>query len=187
MAQDDQFIYDDEFEEDEDSMEDMYLTFEVHTRDYGVNIKSVIEIVVLRSITEVPDLPDFVKGIINLRGKVIPLVDVRSRFQMPQEEYNDRTCVVIIESGNLLIGLIVDAVKEVLKISKEQMEPAPKIGNAYTSRFIDKVGKVGEDVKIILNLEKLLNEDEMKEINTMSQEGKAGAKEEGQEKEAAVS
>jgi purine-binding chemotaxis protein CheW len=178
MAIDDRLMYDDEFEEDEDTMEDMYLTFGVHNRDYGVSIRNVIEIVVLQTITEVPDLPKFVKGIINLRGKVIPLIDVRQRFQMATAEYNDRTCVIIIEINQLLIGLIVDSVKEVLKIPKEQMEPAPRVGGSYSSRFVDKVGKVGEEIKIILNLNTMLNEVEVKQMGDFKDEANQDSKKE---------
>jgi purine-binding chemotaxis protein CheW len=163
----DELNYEDDLEDNEDLMEDKYLTFRVHERHFGVDIRNVVEIVVLPYITEVPDMPSFVTGIINLRGKVIPLVDMRSRFLLPKAEFTERTCVIIIESNNYRVGLVVDSVDEVIKINKDQMEPTPRIGDSITSRFVEKIGKVGEDVKIILNLNKLLNEGEIEAVKSI--------------------
>lgn len=164
----DEFYLDEEENYDEDTQKDMYLSFCVDNKEYGIDISRVLEIIVLPSITEVPDMPIFVKGVINLRGKVIPVIDVRSRFSVASIDYNDRTCVIIVDSGQYLVGLIVDAVDEVIKITKDQIEPAPKIGDSFASRFIDSMGKFGDSVIIMINLEKLLSDEERNIINDAS-------------------
>lgn len=160
-------------EDDEDTMEDIYLTFALENRDYGLEVRHVIEIVGLPTVTAVPDMPLFVKGIINLRGKVIPVMDMRLRFQMPVQEYHERTCVIIISLKDKLAGLIVDAVREVHRIPESQMEPAPRLGEGMASRYIQSVGKVGEEVKLILNVDQLLNEDELQEIEEANKKATA--------------
>ena len=140
-------------------------TIALDDRDYGLEVQNVIEIVGLPAVTEVPDMPEFVKGIINLRGKVIPVMDMRIRFHMGEKEYHDRTCVIIVSLRDRLAGLIVDAVREVHRILEDQMEPSPRMGDAEGSRFIKAVGKVGDEVKLILDIERLLNEAELAEID----------------------
>ncbi|MCB1191552.1 MAG: purine-binding chemotaxis protein CheW [Leptospiraceae bacterium] len=150
-------------------MEGMYLIFAIEDREYGIEIKYLIEIVALHNITEIPDVPNFVKGVINLRGKVIPVIDIRLRFKFPSKDYHDRTCVVIVNIGSLVVGLIVDSVREVIKIPKESIEPAPRIGDSISSRFIQATGKIGDGVKILLNLEKLLYDKEAQELSNFNQ------------------
>lgn len=157
---------DDIDDEDEDTMENVYLIFAVDEREYGLEVVNVIEIKGLQSITEVPDMPAHVKGIINLRGKVIPVIDVRLRFKIVEQEYHDRTCVVIVNMKEMLVGLIVDAVREVVRIPEQQMEGAPRIGQSAGSRYIKAVGKVGESVKLILDLECFLSDKEMEELGS---------------------
>lgn len=155
---DDEF-YDDE--EDEDTQKDKYLTFHLGKETYGIEIYYVIEIVGIQKITEVPDMPEFVKGVINLRGQVIPVMDVRTRFKMAPREYNDRTCVVVVSVDDTDIGLVVDTVDEVADIPEADISPPPKIGKSASSRYIKGMGKTGEDVKIILDVNKLLFEEEL--------------------------
>ncbi len=147
-------------DDDEDTMKDKYLTFRIGKEIYGIEIAHVTEIVGIQKITEVPDMPDYVKGVINLRGQVIPLMDVRLRFRMAQEEYNERTCVIVARIEDTVIGLVVDTVEEVADISAENISPAPKVGKVAKNRYIKGLGKSGEDVKIILNISRLLFEDE---------------------------
>jgi len=153
-----------EDEDDEDTMQDVYLIFGCDDRDYGLEIKKVTEIVALQKITEVPDMPDFVRGVINLRGSVIPVLDVRMRFNMPVVKYHDRTCIIIAKLESTTIGLIVDAVREVAKILPDQMEPPPNISEGTGSRYVRSIGKIGDSVKVILNLENFLREDELQNI-----------------------
>ncbi|MBF0118925.1 MAG: purine-binding chemotaxis protein CheW [Desulfobacterales bacterium] len=158
----DDIFYDDE--DDEDTLKDKYLTFCLGQEEYGIDIKYVIEVIGMQKITEVPDVPDFVKGVINLRGQVIPITDVRMRFKMKPAEYNDRTCVVVVKIKDTQVGLIVDLVSDVIKISEDQVQPPPRINQKEGSRFIQGLGKVDDQVKILLNIEKLLYEEELEKI-----------------------
>lgn len=156
-------------EDEEDTLEGRYLIFSIGERNYGIEIKHITEIVGLHVITEVPDMPIFVKGVINLRGKIIPLLDVRSRFKLPEIEYNDKTSVIILNINNYFIGLIVDTVREVLKISSEQMEVTPRFGETG-NRFVKALAKVKEEVKVLLDVDRLLIEDEFKETELAIQQ-----------------
>ncbi|MDY6851236.1 MAG: chemotaxis protein CheW [Thermodesulfobacteriota bacterium] len=151
-------------EEDEDTQKDKYLTFQLGGEEYGVEIQYVLEVIGMQKITEVPDMPDFVKGVINLRGRVIPVMDVRVRFRMDPKEYDDRTCIVVVNILNTSIGLVVDVVSEVLGIPENQVQPPPKISRKTGGRFIQGLGKVGEEVKILLDVNKLLFEEELEQI-----------------------
>jgi purine-binding chemotaxis protein CheW len=147
--------------EEEDTQKDKFLTFRLANEDYGIEICYVTEIIGIQKITEIPDMPDFVRGVINLRGKVIPVIDVRTRFKLQPMAYGDRTCIVVVDIDQSVIGLIVDEVSEVLGIPAANIDPAPKTGKGTKSRFIQGIGKVGEQVKIILHVGQLLNDEEL--------------------------
>ena len=115
--------------------------------------------------TELPDTPDFVKGVINLRGKVIPVIDVRLRFMIEEREYDDRTCIIVVNINEVTVGLIVDSVAEVQDIPKENVEPPPNIRSSSSGHFIQGLGKIDKEVKILLNIEKLLFDDELDHIS----------------------
>ena len=151
-------------DDDEDTQKDKYLTFQLEKEEYGIEIYHVTEVVGLQKITPVPDMPDFIRGVINLRGQVIPVMDVRLRFGLQPRDYDDRTCVVVVNIQDTAIGLVVDEVREVLGIPEYQIEPPPKVSKNSTSRFIQGLGKVGEKVAIILNVQKLLYGDELAQI-----------------------
>ncbi len=146
-------------ETEEDTQKGKFLTFSLGQEFYGIEIKYVTEIIGIQSITGVPELPDYVKGIINLRGKIIPVMDVRLRFKKEPQAYNDRTCIIIIDVKDTDIGLIVDSVSEVLSISEEEVVSPPEI-NSNQNRYIKAIGKVGNDVKLILDCYKLLNDED---------------------------
>ena len=146
--------------DDEDTQEDKFLTFILSKEEYGIEIRYVTEIVGIQNITQVPDMPDFIKGVINLRGKVIPVMDVRLRFDIEERPYDDRTCIVVININEQAVGLIVDRVSEVLDIPKTEIELPPKIRRSERINFIQGLGKVGDKVKILLNANKLLYEEE---------------------------
>ena len=148
-------------ESEDDAMKDRYLTFRVGDEVYGIEIAYVTEIVGMQKITEVPDMPDFVRGVINLRGQVIPVIDVRARFRMEDRKYDDRTCVVVVQLNETSIGLVVDTVNEVMDIPAAQVSPPPKIGQGEGNRYIKGMGKVGEQVKILLDVSKLLFDEEL--------------------------
>lgn len=151
---------------EEDTQKGRFLTFSLGRETYGIEIKYVTEIIGIQTITEIPELPEYVKGIINLRGKIIPVMDVRLRFRKEAKEYSDRTCIVVVDVGDISIGLIVDSVAEVLSIPDQDIVEPPQLNNGFSNRYIKNIGKAGNDVKLLLDCEKLLTEDEVENINS---------------------
>lgn len=133
-----------------------YLTFLLDKESYGLSIRHVTEIIGLQAITAVPDVPEYIKGIINLRGKVIPIMDVRVRFGMDDRDYDARTCIIVINVSASTVGLIVDTVSEVMDIDDKQIDPPPTVGSAATQGFMQGVGKLEQEVKLLLDADKLL-------------------------------
>lgn len=142
----------------EDTQKDKYLTFLIDNEYYGIEIRFVTEIIGIQAIASVPELPGYIRGIINLRGKIIPVMDVRLRFRKEFLEYNDRTCIIVIDIGDISIGLIVDSVSEVLSIDEDNVVPPPDLRTGAQNRYIKGIGKVGKDVKLILDCDRLLND-----------------------------
>ena len=140
-----------------------YLTFKLADEEHGVEILKVREINGLMDITAVPQMPPFMKGVINLRGKVIPVIDLRLKFGLEEIEHTEETCIIVVDVGRG-IGIIVDTVSEVLDITSENIEPPPSMGASVGTSFILGMGKVGEAVKILLNVNKVLAGDELAEI-----------------------
>ncbi|ADH85359.1 chemotaxis protein CheW [Desulfurivibrio alkaliphilus] len=159
-------------ENEEDTQKDKYLTFHVNGEDYGIEIRFVTEIIGIQKITQVPDMPHFLKGVINLRGKVIPVMDVRVRFGMPEKKYDERTCIVVVDIEGTVIGLLVDQVQEVVDIPGSQVEPPPETSRGRHSPFLQGMGKIGDEVKILLNVEQLLVDEELRRINNAVWESK---------------
>ena len=149
---------------EEDTQKGKFLTFSLGNELYGIDIMYVTEIVGIQPITVIPELPHFIKGIINLRGKIIPVMDARLKFKKEPKAYNDRTCIIVIDVMELSIGIIVDAVSEVLNISDDDLVPPPSLNNGGR-KYIKSVGKSENHVTLILDCEKLLNENEMDELN----------------------
>jgi purine-binding chemotaxis protein CheW len=145
-------------------MEGKYLVFSLAEEDYGLSIRDITEIIGVQRITDLPDTPHYVKGVINLRGKVIPVIDVRIRFGIEPEEYTERTCIIVVNIRGNAVGLIVDSVAEVIDIPASQVEEPPKLNRGTGSRFINGLGKVGESVKILLDTQKLLYEEELEQL-----------------------
>ena len=155
---------DDDLFDDEDTQKDKYLTFRIANEDYGIAIANVTEIIGIQSITEIPEMPGYIKGVINLRGKVIPVMDVRKRFKLPEREYDERTCIIVAEIDGTSVGLVVDTVNEVADIPEEQVEPPPKSKHKGGS-YIQGIGKIGKEVKILLDINKILYEEELETIS----------------------
>ena len=168
MAEEDVVGMEDDLYDDEDTMKDKYLTFHLAGEDYGIEIAFVTEIIGIQKVTEVPDMPDFVRGVINLRGKVIPVMDVRTRFKLASRDYDERTCIVVVNIADNAIGLVVDEVREVADIPADQVEPPPRTTKGASSRFIKGMGKMDDEVKIILNVEQLLYEEELERITDVA-------------------
>jgi purine-binding chemotaxis protein CheW len=160
-------IMENEIDMEEDTQKGRYLIFALGKETYGIEIKHVTEIVGFQEVTELPELPVYMKGIINLRGKIIPVMDVRLRFKKEIREYNDRTCIIVIEIQNISIGLIVDSVTEVLSIGEQDIVEPPQMNKDLKNKFIKNIGKAGNDVKLLLDCEKLLTENEMENINSV--------------------
>lgn len=150
----------DEDEEEEDTQQDKFLTFFINKEEYGIDIRYVTEIIGVQNITEVPDMPNYIKGVINLRGKVIPVMDVRLRFGLEERGHDDRTCIVVINVEEQAVGLIVDRVSEVLDIPAGDIEPPPQMQRGKRGRLLLGMGKVDDGVKILLDAQKLLFEEE---------------------------
>ena len=146
---------------EEDTLRDMYLTFQLGKEDYAIEIRYVTEIVGMQRITEVPDMPGYVKGVVNLRGQVIPVIDMRLRFNMIDRPYDERTCIVVVNIRSRQVGLVVDTVNEVRTIEESNVSPTPKSGGCQSIEYISGLGKVGDEVKILLDANRLLFESEI--------------------------
>jgi len=145
--------------------EGKYLTFTMNKEEYGISILKIKEIIGMMAITTVPQTPDFVKGVINLRGKVIPVVDLRLRFGMESMEYNERTCIIVVEitgqAGTVMIGIVVDSVSEVLNIKGEEIEDTPTFGTKLNTEYILGMAKMEGGVKILLDIDQVLSAEEI--------------------------
>ena len=162
---------DEEIQSEEDTQKDKYLTFTLEDELYGIDISVVIEIIGILPITAVPEVPPYVKGIINLRGKIIPVVDMRLRFRRTPREYTDRTCVIVIEADGVLVGLIIDGVSEVRDIPEGEVVPPPKL-KAAQNRYVKGVGRLSDDrVVLLLDWQKLFSEEEAELYEAMADDG----------------
>ena len=141
--------------------EGKYLTFMLASEDYGIGILKIKEIIGMMPITSVPQTPSFVKGVVNLRGKVIPVVDLRLKFGMPAIDYTERTCIIVVEisgqTGAIKIGIVVDAVSEVLNIKGEDIANTPAFGSRVNIDYILGMAKTVGSVKILLDIDKVLS------------------------------
>lgn len=156
----DEQLWDDE---DENTQANKYLLFNLGQEVYGIPITHVINIIELQRITEVPDMPNHIRGVINLRGSVIPVMDLRLRFRLPEREYDDRTCIIIVRIAEKSVGFICDTVAEVHDIAPGDIEEPLLFRRDHDqARYISGLGKVGEDVRILLDVEKVLSEDDQR-------------------------
>jgi purine-binding chemotaxis protein CheW len=151
-------------EPSEDTQEGKFLTFALGSEEYGIEIRHVTEIIGMQRITELPDVADYIRGVINLRGKVIAVMDARLRFGLPLRPYDERTCIIVVDIRETIVGVIVDSVSEVLDIPEQNIEPPPKVNRSAGSRYIRSLGKVGDQVKILLDIDKLFFDDEAIQI-----------------------
>lgn len=154
--QEELFNYENTDDEDEDTQKNKYLSFYIADEQYCVEIACVVEVIGMQKITQIPDMPEFVRGVINLRGQVTPVMDVRLRFGMESPDYNDRTCIIVVNIRQSSVGIVVDSVHDVIDIPEEEMDDPPNVNQCYGNRFIKSLGKGGNDVKIVLDVDKLL-------------------------------
>lgn len=156
----------------EDIKAGKYLTFKLADEDYGISLLKVREIIGMMPITSVPRTPPFVRGVINLRGKVIPVTDLRLRFGMPEIDYTDRTCIIVVEVdgqvGTVQMGIVVDAVNEVLPVKSEEIEDAPEFGARVDTCYILGMASIEGAVKILLDIAKVLTAEEIAQMEKAS-------------------
>ena len=145
---------------EEDTTKNKYLSFIVGTEEFGIEIACVKEIINMVSITQVPSTPDYVKGIINLRGDIIPVMDVRIRFRMEKRPYDDVTCIIVIEQKGDNIGLIVDSVNEVKYIKESNISVPPSAKLSYSNQFVKSLGRSDDRVVLLVETDKLLYDEE---------------------------
>ena len=150
------------FDEQEqvNTIKDQYLTFTIDNEDYGVEVAYVKEIIKMKAITKVPEMPSYIEGIINLRGDLIGVLDVRKRFGMVAKEYDVETCIIVIVYNAYTLGLIVDAVQETINIPPSLIAPPPSAKLNFSNQFVRNIGKISDkDVKLLLDVEKFLLQD----------------------------
>lgn len=152
-------LLDDDYdhEEDEDTQKGRFLTFRMGDEDYGIEIRQITEIVGMQRITKVPDSPEYMKGVINLRGQVLPVTDLRLRFGMVAREYDERTCIVVVHVRDSHVGLIVDTVNEVVDIPDERISEPPISAKGTQNGFLTGMGRLEERVVMLLNMENVLS------------------------------
>lgn len=142
-----------------------YLTFVLEDEVFGIQITKVQEIIRMQNVTKVPRVKPFVRGVINLRGKIIPVIELRTKFNLDKQEDTDKTCIIVIqvegEGASCTMGVIIDEVREVLNISSEAIEPPTVLGYSEGSDFMLGIGKIGDEVKILLNIDKILTSSEL--------------------------
>lgn len=152
---------------DEDTLKDRYLTFYTNNQLFGILISEVVQIVGIQEITAVPEFPSYAKGVINLRGTIIPIIDVRLRLRKDEIEYNERTCIIVTNINDAYIGFIVDSVNEVTNIYKENISNPPQIGADYINTYITGIAKLNNSIVLLIDLKKILNEKELEFITNL--------------------
>ena len=157
-----------DLEMEEDTQHGRFLTFALGNEVFGLEIRYVTEIVGIQPITQIPETPLFVKGVINLRGKIIPVIDMRLKFKKTPNEYNDRTCIIVIDIKDISVGLIVDNVAEVVTIADENIVSPPSYSTGSQNRYIKGIGKVQKEVKLLLDCDKLFSKSDFEAVESIS-------------------
>ncbi len=144
-----------------------WVTFRLDSEKYGINVMQVQEVLRMTDIAPVPGAPDYVLGIINLRGNVVTVIDTRLRFGLPEQEADDATRIVIIEADNQVVGILVDSVAEVVDMRMSEIDTAPNVGNDESSRYIQGVSSQSEELLILVDVNKLLSDEEWQEVASL--------------------
>lgn len=160
---------------EEQTNSEQYVTFTLGTEGFAVDVAKAREILDSIQITNVPQTPEFMLGVINLRGNVVPVVDLRLKFGMPAIEHTVDTCIIVmeidVEGESTVVGALVDAVREVLELNASQIEPPPRLGTKLKTEFIKGMGKVGDDFLIILDINRIFTSDEIAVVQQTTSEG----------------
>lgn len=161
-------------EELQDTQRDKYVTFKSGNEYFGLKIEYVNEIIVFQEITQIPESEDYIKGLINLRGKIIPVIDVRIRFKQEPIEYTDRTCIIVINVKETVVGLIVEKIAEVVEITQDDILPPPSASIGHEdktqNKYVYGIGKVGESVKLLLDPDRLLRDEDLSMLEQATEE-----------------
>ncbi len=169
---------------EEDTQSGKYLTFKSGNEYYGLELRCVEEIIGIQKITEIPEAENYIKGLINLRGKIIPVIDVRIRFNQEPFVYTDRTCIIIICVRETVVGLIVETIAEVVRIPDDAITPPPSLNHGHTkNKYVYGLGKVGDSVKLLLDPDKLIHEEEISILENLNEKAEEVLAERGQENE----
>ncbi len=144
-----------------------WVTFYLDKERYGINVMQVQEVLRVSEITPVPGAPEYVLGIINLRGNVVTVIDTRQRFRLPPREMDDSTRIVIMETENQVVGILVDSVAEVVELRASQIEAAPSVGNEESARFIQGVCSLSGELLILIDLNKLFSDEQKRELASL--------------------
>jgi purine-binding chemotaxis protein CheW len=159
------------------SREGSYLSFKIGEETFAVHVNEVLNILEMTKITSIPKAPKYLKGVINLRGIVLPVVDARLKFNMEEREYTTNTCIIVMDlniNDELVnVGFIVDQVQEVLELESKQIEPAPSLGTSYKAEFITGMAKVNNEFVMLLNMEKIFSHDELTMLKSENTEAVA--------------
>ncbi|MDF2948244.1 MAG: purine-binding chemotaxis protein CheW [Sedimentibacter sp.] len=153
---------------DEDTLKDKYLTFYTDKQLFGILISEVVQIVGIQEITSVPEFPSYAKGVINLRGIIIPIIDVRLRLKKEEMEYNERTCIIVTNINGSHIGFIVDSVNEVTNIYNDNISNPPQMGTDYVNTYITGIAKLNNDIVLLIDLKKILSDNELQIITNLN-------------------
>lgn len=160
-------------EEETNGLDEKYLTFWTDNELFGVPISNVVQIISMQGITPLPDFPSYAKGVINLRGIIIPVIDVRIRFGKDEAEYNENTCIIVTNIDENYMGFIVDSVDEVTDIDEDNIAPPPKVSKDITNKYLTGIGQVNDKVVLLLDPAKILTENEYKEVAQTIDEAQA--------------
>ncbi|WMJ78582.1 MULTISPECIES: chemotaxis protein CheW [unclassified Sedimentibacter] len=150
----------------EETLKNKYLTFYTENQLFGIAIADVVQIVGMQEITAVPEFPSYAKGVINLRGTIIPIIDVRLRLKKQEIEYNERTCIIVTGINGAYIGFIVDSVNEVANIYLDNISEPPNMGSDYTNKYITGIAKLDNNIVLLIDLKKILDEKEVEFITS---------------------
>ncbi len=158
------------------SQTNSYLTFKLGDEIFAANVSNILNILEMTKVTKVPKAPSYMKGVINLRGSVLPLIDTRIKFGMPETEFTTNTCILVLElildNDSVRVGALVDAVQEVLEIDEKDLQPPPSIGSKYKSEFIDGMAKVNDEFVMILNVEQIFSTDDIINLKEVTEDVK---------------
>ena len=159
---------------EDDAQRGKFMTFRTGKEYFGINISYVNEIIMMQPITAIPEAEDYIKGLINLRGKIIPVIDVRTRFKMEPQEYTDRTCIIVINVKTTVSGLIVEQIAEVDTISEDDIVPPPSLGHKEHehNKYVYGLARTGDSVKLLIDPEKLIKDEDLEVIEDIQEEEK---------------